>query len=415
MQMSEERKLSDSDHRRLGQELDLFIFSDLVGSGLPLWTPRGTVLRQELDDFVQEMRDEHGYLPVTIPHITKKELYQKSGHWTKFSDDLFHIKSREGHEFAMKPMNCPHHAQIYASRPRSYRELPIRYRETTTNYRDEQTGELNGILRTRSFTQDDAHVFCREEQVVEEFLKIWTMVEKFYKTFEYSLKLRFSTRDEKTPEAYAGEPEQWDKAETELKEALTRHGVTNLEEGVGDAAFYGPKLDFLATDSLGREWQVATIQIDFAQPKGMELAYTKDDGKSERPVMIHHAIMGSIERFLAVYIEHTSGKFPVWLAPEQLRVVTLNNEAPIFKLAKDVVKKARDLGLRAELDDSNESVSKKIHDSETMKIPYTLVIGEKELKSGQVEPRSRTDIKKLPVTKIDDFLSQVAAQAADRT
>ena len=264
--VKQQEEASKRDHKKIGQGLDLFTFSDLVGAGLPLFTPKGAVLREMLDDFVWELRKKVGYERVDIPHITKKELYEKSGHWEKFKDDLFKINTREGHVFAMKPMNCPHHAQIYASRPRSYRALPIRYRETTTNYRDEQTGELNGILRTRSFTQDDAHVFCREDQVVDEFLKIWTMVEKFYKNFDFSLKLRFSTRDAKTPEAYAGQPEQWDKAETELKEALEKHGAANLEDGVGDAAFYGPKLDFLATDSLAREWQVATIQIDFAQP-----------------------------------------------------------------------------------------------------------------------------------------------------
>ena len=414
--MEETQNPGKNDHRRLGKELDLFIFSDLIGPGLPLWTPRGTVLRDELDRYVQEMRDEYGFQPVTIPHITKKELYQKSGHWTKFKEDLFHIKSREGHEFAMKPMNCPHHAQIYASRPRSYRALPIRYRETTTNYRDEQTGELNGILRTRSFTQDDAHVFCREDQVVDEFLKIWTMVEKFYKNFDFSLKLRFSTRDAKTPEAYAGQPEQWDKAETELKEALEKHGAANLEDGVGDAAFYGPKLDFLATDSLAREWQVATIQIDFAQPEGMDLTYTNEDGKSERPVMIHHAIMGSIERFLAVYIEHTGGKFPVWLAPEQVRVVALNNEPDILKMAEVVLKKFKSAGIRATLDDSNETVAKKIRDAELMHIPYTIVIGEKEVKSGQVSPRARTDIKLATETlPIEKFLQEISQRAISRT
>ncbi len=412
--MDETQKLGENDHRRLGQELDLFVFSDLVGAGLPLWTPRGTLIREELDRFVQEMRQKYGFQAVTIPHITRDELYKRSGHWTKFSDDLFQIVSREKHLFAMKPMNCPHHTQIYASRPRSYRDLPVRYRETTTNYRDEQTGELNGILRTRAFTQDDAHVFCRENQVVEEFLKIWEIVERFYKTFNFALKLRFSTRDPKTPEAYAGKPEQWDKAETELKEALEKHKASNLEEGVGDAAFYGPKLDFLATDSLGREWQVATIQIDFAQPEGLGLTYTNEAGKEEQPVMIHHAVMGSIERFLAVYLEHTEGRFPLWLAPEQLRVIALKDEANILKMAKSVVEKARALGLRPELDDSNETVAKKILEAERMKVPYAIVIGEKEVQSGRVSPRHRADLPELPESSVDELLEKLSGQAKNR-
>ncbi len=414
--MDETNKLAENDHRRLGKELDLFVFSDLVGSGLPLFTPRGTVIRRELDRFGQELRAEHDFEPVTIPHITKKELYQKSGHWAKFSDDLFRIFTREKHEFAMKPMNCPHHAQIYASRPRSYRELPIRYCETTMNYRDEQTGELNGLLRVRSFTQDDAHVFCREDQVVEEFLKIWGIVERFYKVFDFSIKLRFSTRDPKTPEAYAGKPEQWDKAEAELKEALEKHKTTDLEDGVGDAAFYGPKLDFMATDSLDREWQVATIQIDFAQPEGLDLTYVNKEGRNERPVMIHYAVMGSIERFLAIYLEHTGGHLPVWLSPEQIRIATLNNEKPILKTAKNVVENAKALNLKAKLDDSNETVAKKIAEAEVMKVPYVIVIGNRELSSNQIVPRLRSDLGKSPqvAIQIEKFLEAVAEETRSR-
>lgn len=413
--MNEDNKLGENDHRRLGTELDLFVFSDLVGAGLPLWTPRGTILRQELDRFVQEMRDEHGYKPVTIPHITKNELYKKSGHWDKFSDDLFRIVTREKHEFAMKPMNCPHHTQIYASRPRSYRELPIRYRETTTNYRDEQTGELNGILRARAFTQDDAHVFCREEHIIDEVLKIWDIIERFYGNFGFELTLRFSTRDPKTPEAYAGSKNLWKDAETELRKAIDKKRAKAIK-GEGDAAFYGPKLDFIANDSLGRDWQVATIQLDFAQPEGLELTYVDESGKEQRPVMIHCAIMGSIERFLAVYIEHTQGRFPLWLAPEQVRVITLKDNNAILNLAKSVVQKAKELGLRAELDGSNESVGKKIREAEIMKVPYTIVIGQKEVDSSQVVPRIRSDLGKQPdkVIIITDFLQKVADDSRRR-
>ncbi|MGA3150716.1 MAG: threonine--tRNA ligase [Candidatus Saccharimonadales bacterium] len=412
--MEETDKLKENDHRRLGQELDLFVFSDLVGAGLPLWTPRGTILREELDRFVQGMRDEYGFQAVTIPHITKKELYQKSGHWTKFSNDLFHIKSREGHEFAMKPMNCPHHMQIYASRPRSYRELPIRYRETTMNYRDEQTGELNGLLRARSFTQDDAHVFCREEHILDEVLKIWGIIENFYKTLGFDLSLRFSRRDPSTPDAYAGSSEKWQRAEGELKKALDNHPHAAIEDGLGDAAFYGPKLDFIAKDSLGRDWQVATIQIDFAQPEGLDLTYVNEKGENERPVMIHCAIMGSIERFLAVYIEHTSGKFPIWLAPEQLRVATLNDEKNILKMAQSVVEKAKTMGVRVMLDDSNESVAKKIRDAEVMKVPYVVVIGNKELENGKVAPRHRSDLPELPESSVGELLQRLSEDAKAR-
>jgi threonyl-tRNA synthetase len=413
--MDELHKQEENDHRKLGRELDLFVFSDLVGAGLPLWTPRGTLLRRELDRYVQEMRDAYGFKEVTIPHMTKKDLYEKSGHWTKFKDDLFHVKSREGHEFALKPMNCPHHAQIYASRPRSYKELPIRYRETTMNYRDEQTGELNGILRARSFTQDDAHIFCTEDDIVKEVLNLWDVVERFYKTLNFELSLRFSKRDPATPDAYAGTPELWERAETELEKAMERKGAKNEQEGLGDAAFYGPKLDFVAKDSLGREWQVATIQLDFAQPEGLGLTYTSQSGEEKRPVMIHCAVMGSIERFLGVYIEHVNGNFPLWLAPEQLRVATLNDDKTIAETANNLIDQAKAAGIRAELDDSNESVGKKIRDAELMRVPYTVVIGAKEVESAKLTPRSRSDIGSENETiSTDDFLDNLSEAIKER-
>jgi len=412
----ENHELLESDHRRIGRELDLFVFSDLVGPGLPLWTPRGTILRRELDNFVQGMRDEYGFQEVTIPHITKGELYKKSGHWKKFSDELFRIKSREGHEFAMKPMNCPHHTQIYASKPRSYKELPIRYRETTMCYRDEQTGELNGILRPRAFTQDDAHVFCRGDQIVGEVEKIWDIVERFYSAFDFELSLRFSKRDPKTPEAYSGTNDRWEKAEAELQKVINKHPGMKAEDGIGEAAFYAPKLDFMSRDSLGREWQVATIQLDVAQPDGLGLTYINESGEKEVPFMIHCAIMGSIERFLGIYIEHTAGKFPLWLSPEQLRILTLNNEDSILKKAQTVVNQAKELGLRVELDDTNESVGKKIREAEIMKVPYVIVIGKKEVEGPEVTPRVRTDLPKLePETmELNDFLAKVSQDAKSR-
>lgn len=413
--MLEEAKKRD--HRKLGQELDLFVFSDLVGPGLPLWTPRGTVLRRALDNFVQEMRQAYDFQEVAIPHITKKDLYEKSGHWAKFSEELFKIKSRDGHEFAMKPMNCPHHTQIYASQPRSYRDLPIRYRETTMVYRDEQSGELGGLSRVRAITQDDAHIFCRYNQVKEEALKVWDIIEQFYGTLGMPLRLRLSVHDPEDKEAYMGAEEAWRKTETQLKELAEERVGKEYELGLGEAAFYGPKLDFLAKDAIGREHQVATIQLDFNQPEGFDLVCVNEKGEDERVVMIHCAIAGSLERSLSVLIEHFAGKFPVWLAPEQIRIATVNQEDEIVKFAEEVVEKAKAKGLRVELDNSNESVGKKIRSAEVMKVPYTLVIGEKEVQSGKVMPRIRKDIevdeKNEPIP-VDDFLGTVANEAKSR-
>ncbi len=403
------------DHRKLGQELDLFVFSDLVGSGLPLWTPRGTVLRTQLDNFVQELRDEYGYQAVTVPHITKKDLYEKSGHWAKFSDELFRITTREGHEFAMKPMNCPHHTQIYASKPRSYRDLPIRYRETTMVYRDEQSGELGGLSRVRSITQDDAHVFCRYDQIEEEALKIWDIVERFYGAMGMELRVRLSLHDPSEKQAYMGSEETWQRVEKQLRDVV--EGKTkDYEDGVGDAAFYGPKFDFMAKDALGREHQVATIQLDFNQPEGFDLTCINEKSENERIVMIHAAIMGSLERFLAVLIEHYAGAFPVWLSPAQVRIATVNDSEKLATFAAEAVNQMRQAGLRAELDDSNESVGKKIRAAELAKIPYTLVIGEKELESGDVTPRVRKDLASAESSamKLDKFIESVANEAKTR-
>ncbi|HZM63821.1 MAG TPA: threonine--tRNA ligase, partial [Candidatus Saccharimonadales bacterium] len=380
------------DHRKLGQELDLFVFSDLIGPGLPLFTPRGTVLRNQLDRFVQEMRDEYGYQEVNVPHITKKEAYIASGHWKKFEHELFKITTREGHEFAMKPMNCPHHAQIYAARSRSYKELPIRYRETTTCYRDEQTGELSGLSRVRAFTQDDAHVFCRTAHIEEEVLKIWDIIERFYNIFDFKLTVRLSTHDPANKEAYLGSSEKWQSAETQLKKIATEKVRGQYINGVGEAAFYGPKIDFMGRDALGREHQVATIQLDFNQPEGFDLTCINENGERERIIMVHAAIMGSIDRFLSVYIEHCAGKFPVWLAPEQLRILTLNQDQAIVDFANSLADEAKTMGVRAMVDSDNESVGKKIRTAELLKIPYVVVIGPKEVESGEVIPRIRKDM-----------------------
>lgn len=413
--MLEEAKKRD--HRKLGQELDLFVFSDLVGPGLPLWTPRGTIIRTELDNFVQEMRKEYGYQAVSIPHITKKDLYEKSGHWNKFKDELFRIKTRDGHEFAMKPMNCPHHTQIYDSRPRSYKELPIRYRETTMVYRDEQSGELGGLTRVRSITQDDAHVFCRYSQVKDETLKVWDIIERFYSAQNMELSVRLSMRDPENPGGYLGSAEAWETTQAQLAELIVEKIGDDYERGIGEAAFYGPKIDFKAKDAIGREHQVATIQLDFNQPEGFDLTCINEQGENERIVMIHCAVAGSLERFMSVLIEHTAGRFPVWLAPEQVRLITVNQTEELVGFAEKAAEKANELGLRVYVDNNNDSVGKKIRESEKAKVPYTLVIGEKEVEAGEVTPRIRGDleIKESSTMKLENFLKTVRNEAKSRT
>lgn len=414
LNMLEEAKKRD--HRKLGHELDLFVFSDLIGTGLPLWTPRGTVMRTELNRFIQEMRDEYDYQEVTIPHITKKDAYIKSGHWSKFEDELFKITTREGHEFAMKPMNCPHHTQIYDAKPRSYRDLPIRYRETTMVYRDEQSGELSGLSRVRSITQDDAHVFCRTSQIKEEIQKCWDIVERFYGAFGIPLRIRLSSHDPADMSKYLGEIEKWDDAVSQLKAIIEEKGVEYFD-GVGEAAFYGPKIDFIGTDVLGREFQASTIQLDFGQPEGFDLSCTDEQGDKERIVMIHCAVSGSLERCMVLLIEHYAGKFPTWLSPEQVRLITVNQEEATTAFADTLYRKARKLGLRVIIDNDNESVGKKIRNAELAKVPYTLVIGQKEVETGELVPRIRKDmeVSAEPQSRtVDEFLNTVANEAKSR-
>ncbi len=372
------------DHKKLGPALDLFVFSDLVGSGLPLWTPKGTMLRNTLDNFVWALRHEAGYEKVEVPHITKKELYITSGHWDKYKDDLFKINTREGHVFAMKPMNCPHHTQIYNRKQWSYRELPQRYCNTTTCYRDEQTGELSGLSRVRAFAQDDAHVFCRISQAKEELQKIWNIVHVFYGAFGMPLRLRLSLRDPAHPEKYLGNQEHWDKAEKILRE-IAKENKTEYFEAPGEAAFYAPKLDFLAKDSIGREWQVATIQLDVNMPERFDLTCIAEDGSKERIVMLHAAIMGSIERFLSVLIEHTAGHFPLWLSPVQARIIAVSEKFQNY--GEEILKQLKAAGIRAELADSNETLGKRIRAAQVEKIPYVLVVGEKEVEAKTVSVR----------------------------
>jgi threonyl-tRNA synthetase len=377
------------DHRKIGKELGLFIFSELVGPGLPLWTPRGTILREELNDYVWSLRKAKGYQKVTIPHITKKNLYEKSGHWSKYAEDLFRVKTREGNEYAMKPMNCPHHAQIFDAEPRSYRDMPQRYAETTMVYRDEQSGELSGLSRVLSITQDDAHVFCRENQIEAEVFAIWDIINTFYGTFGFTLTPRFSRHDPEKAEKYLGDKATWKKAEDAILALIKKRGVTDYIDGLGEAAIYGPKIDFMAEDALGRTHQVATIQLDFNQPESFDLVCTNEKGEKERIVMIHAAIMGSIERFLSVYIEHVSGTFPLWLSPIQVTIVPVGENHHAY--AKEVESLMKDAGIRVALDVRNDSLGKRIREAKTGKVPYVVVIGDKEVESRSVTLESRTE------------------------
>jgi len=409
--MNENEKLGEHDHRTLGKQLDLFTFSDLVGSGLPLWTPKGTILRQELDRYIWELRSRYGYERVTIPHITKKDLYEKSGHWDKFSDELFRIESREGREYALKPMNCPHHTQIFARKPHSYREMPQRYAETTMVYRDEQSGELGGLTRVLSITQDDSHVFCRTSQIKEEFLKIWDIADTFYTTFGMTLRVRLSFRDPAVPEKYLGTAEIWEKAEGELREIASERGA-NFFEGPGEAALYGPKLDFMARSATGKEWQVATIQLDMNLPERFDLTCVNEKGEKERIVMIHSAIAGSFERGVAWIIEHYDGAFPTWLSPIQARVLPISDVQTRY--AQEVVSGLKEAGVRAELDDSNESLGKKIREAKMQKTPYLLVVGDQEMEAKTVSVESR-DKGKLDAMSVADFITHVKKEVAERS
>ena len=374
------------DHRVIGKQMGLFIFSDLVGPGLPLWTPKGTFIRNKVNDFVQELRSEYNYGQVTIPHITKPELYKKSGHWDKYAEDLFKIETRDGHTYAMKPMNCPHHTQIYASQMRSYRDLPIRYSDTTMVYRDEQSGELAGLSRVLSITQDDAHVFCRENQLDEEINNVWNLIENFYSAFGFkNLTPRFSSRD--TDEKFKGNDELWDKAETVIKNLLENRAKDSWLPGIGEAAFYGPKIDFMAEDAVGRKHQVATIQLDYVQPTNFGLEYVNEKGERDMPVMIHCAIAGSLERFMSVYIEHCAGNFPLWISPTQVNIIPIAEMH--LEYAEKINKYLSDAGLRSEINFGSDGFGKRVRNAKDNKIPYFIIIGDKDIEAGLVTLESR--------------------------
>jgi len=405
-EMLEEAKKRD--HRKLGQELDLFTFSPLVGSGLPLFTPKGTLIRDLVIDKIQNIQKEYGYQKVTIPHITKKDLYEKSGHWEKFGDELFKVKGQSDTEFVMKPMNCPHHTQIFAGKPRSYKDLPIRFMESTMVYRDEQAGELLGLSRVRSISQDDGHVFCTPEQMKQEIKNIVNVIKEFYTSLEMledgKYWVSLSVRSEEKADKYLGDTSVWDKAEAVLEEVAKEENLP-YKRVEGEAAFYGPKLDFQFKDALGREWQLGTAQLDFVMPARFELEYTDNDGEKKTPVMIHRAVAGSLERFMAVTIEHFAGAFPFWLSPVQVVVMPVNDEAH-SEYANDVLQQLTNAGIRAEYADATESLGKRMRNAKKEKVPYIFVLGDKEKNSNTITAEGRNG-EKLEDLSVADFMEKV--------
>ena len=402
--MLEEAKKRD--HRKLGKELELFTFSQSVGQGLPLWLPKGTELRLRLESFLRKVQKKYGYQQVITPHIGDVHLYKTSGHYQKYGQDSFRTITTpfEGEEYMLKPMNCPHHVEIYKSKPHSYKDLPVRLAEFGTVYRYEQSGELHGLTRVRSFTQDDAHIFCTPEQLKDEFCKVIDIVLYIFKTLKFdNFTAQISLRDPSNTEKYIGSDEVWDKAERAIIEASAERGLNTVSE-IGEAAFYGPKLDFMVKDALGRKWQLGTIQVDYNLPERFDLEYTGADNQKHRPIMIHRAPFGSMERFVAVLIEHTAGKFPLWLTPEQFIILPISEKYEEY--AKTVLAKLEELDLRGSIDNRNEKTGKKIRDAEMAKIPFMLIVGEKEEGEGLVSVRKHTE-GDLGAMKIEAFADLV--------
>ena len=413
LQMLEEAKKRD--HRKLGKELELFAFSQRVGAGLPLWLPRGAALREKLENFLKQVQKQHGYLPVITPHIGNKELYVTSGHYAKYGADSFRpiTTPQEGEEFLLKPMNCPHHCEIYKTKPRSYKDLPLRFAEFGTVYRYEQSGELHGLTRVRGFTQDDAHLFVRPDQLKDEFCKVIDIVLYIFKTLKFeNYTAQVSLRDKVNRDKYIGSEENWEKAENAIIEAAQEKGLNTVVE-YGEAAFYGPKLDFMVKDAIGRKWQLGTIQVDYNLPERFDLEYTGADDKKYRPIMIHRAPFGSLERFVAVLLEHTGGRLPLWLAPDQVAVL------PVSEKYNDFAKKVCDLlnnsDIRASIDDRNETIGKKIRENELKRMPFQLIVGEKEVSSNSVSVRKQggEDLGAMEVEKFIAYIrEEIQAQLA---
>ncbi len=408
--MLEEAKKRD--HRKVGKELELFAFSQRVGQGLPLWLPKGAMLRERLENFLKVVQKRHGYLPVMTPHIGQKELYVTSGHYAKYGKDSFQPihTPQEGEEFLLKPMNCPHHCEIYKTKPRSYKDMPLRLAEFGTVYRYEQSGELHGLTRVRGFTQDDAHIFCRPDQLKDEFIKVIDIVLYIFKTLDFKdYTAQISLRDPENKEKYIGSDENWEKAERAIIEAAQEKGLKTVVE-LGEAAFYGPKLDFMVKDAIGRKWQLGTIQVDYNLPERFELEYVGADDKKHRPVMIHRAPFGSMERFVAVLIEHTGGKFPLWLTPEQAVILPISEKFNDY--AKKVVEFLNNNDIRASIDDRNETIGKKIRENELKRVPFLLIVGEKEADAGLISVRRQGegDMGQMSVEQFSNLVNQEIKQ-----
>jgi threonyl-tRNA synthetase len=408
--MLEEAKKRD--HRKVGKELELFAFSQRVGQGLPLWLPKGAMLRERLENFLKVVQKRHGYLPVMTPHIGQKELYVTSGHYAKYGKDSFQPihTPQEGEEFLLKPMNCPHHCEIYKTKPRSYKDMPLRLAEFGTVYRYEQSGELHGLTRVRGFTQDDAHIFCRPDQLKDEFIKVIDIVLYIFKTLDFKdYTAQISLRDPENTEKYIGSDENWEKAERAIIEAAEEKGLKTVVE-LGEAAFYGPKLDFMVKDAIGRKWQLGTIQVDYNLPERFELEYVGADDKKHRPVMIHRAPFGSMERFVAVLIEHTGGKFPLWLTPEQAVILPISEKYNDY--AKKVVEFLNNNDIRASIDDRNETIGKKIRENELKRVPFLLIVGEKEAETGMISVRrhGEGDKGQMSVEEFTSFVNEEIKQ-----
>lgn len=400
------------DHRKLGKEMELFTFSTNVGAGLPLWLPKGAALRDRLEQFLRKIQKKYGYQQVITPHIGNKMLYVTSGHYAKYGKDSFQPihTPQEGEEYMLKPMNCPHHCEIFKSFPRSYRELPLRLAEFGTVYRYEQTGELHGLTRVRGFTQDDAHIFCAPDQIKDEFLKVMDIIFYIFKALNFeNYEAQISLRDPKNKQKYIGSDENWHLAETAIIEACEEKGLKARKE-LGEAAFYGPKLDFMVKDALGRRWQLGTIQVDYNLPERFQLEYTGADNQKHRPVMIHRAPFGSLERFVAVLLEHTAGKFPLWLAPDQAIILPISEKFNDY--AYEVARQLTEADVRVTVDDRNEKIGRKIRDNEMRRIPYMLIVGEKEAENGEVSVRKQGEGDKGTI-KITTFAEEIAQQVKD--
>ena len=394
------------DHRKLGREMELFHFSPTVGQGLPLWLPKGAALRDRLEQFLRRIQKQYGYLQVITPHIGNKQLYVTSGHWAKYGKDSFQPihTPEEGEEYMLKPMNCPHHCEIYKASPRSYRDLPLRLAEFGTVYRYEQSGELHGLTRVRGFTQDDAHIFCAPEQIKDEFLKVMDIILYIFKALDFqNFEAQISLRDPKNKTKYIGSDENWHLAESAIIEACAEKGL-NAKQVEGEAAFYGPKLDFMVKDAIGRRWQLGTIQVDYNLPERFQLEYTGADNQKHRPVMIHRAPFGSMERFVAVLLEHTAGKLPLWLIPEQCAILPISEK--FNEYAWKVASELDEMGVRATVDDRNEKIGRKIRDNELRKTPYLLIVGEKEMADGTVSVRRQGEGDKGTMT-VDAFAKMI--------